>query len=221
MQPIKLYSHASGPNPWKSVIIMLELGIPFESIFLDFKQVKEAPFVEINPNGRVPAIVDDNGKGIKLWESCAINEYLIDKYDTDKRLTYDTEPEKYHLKQWLYFQASGQGPYIGQLVWFTKFHEEQVESAKTRYKKEAKRIMDVLNRALEGREYLVGDKVTVADLAFVPWDSIIGQVIPEGERVDAKTEFPHYYAWQQRLMARPSVKKTFELREQALKESGH
>ncbi len=67
MLPIKLYAHASGPNPWKTLIIMLELGLEYEIIYLDFKQVKEAPFVNINPNGRVPAIEDPN-TGIKLWE---------------------------------------------------------------------------------------------------------------------------------------------------------
>ena len=77
---------------------------------MDMAVLHTPVYEKVNPNGRVPAIEDPN-TGITLWESGAIIEYLIEKYDTSKSLTYDTEPEKYHLKQWLYFQTSGQGPY--------------------------------------------------------------------------------------------------------------
>ncbi len=96
-------------------------------------------------------------------------EYLISEYDTTHTLTYTTSPEKYYISQWLYFQMSGQGPYFGQASWFLYFHHEQLPSAQERYKNEIKRVLGVLNKALEGKEYLVGDKCTIADLCkFVP-----------------------------------------------------
>lgn len=96
--------------------------------------------------------------GIKLWESGAIIEYLIDTYDKENKLNLTTFPEKYHLKQWLHFQMSGQGPYYGQAVWFTKYHGEDLPSARKRYHDQLLRVLMVLNNALEGKEYLVGDK---------------------------------------------------------------
>jgi glutathione S-transferase len=108
IKPITLYSHASGPNPWKVAIILKELDLPYEEIFMDMADLKKPPYEKLNPNGRVPTIVDPN-TDITLWETGAIIEYLIDTYDKEHKLSLDTFPEKYHQKQWLYFQASGQG----------------------------------------------------------------------------------------------------------------
>jgi glutathione S-transferase len=121
--------------------------------------LKKPPFEKINPNGRVPAIVDPN-TGISLWESGAIIDYLIETYDKTNSLTYTNSPEKYQVKQWLHFQMSGQGPYFGQAAWFVKFHPEQVASAQDRYKDQIKRVLQVLDKHLSatGKEYLVGDK---------------------------------------------------------------
>lgn len=124
---------------------------------MDFNDLKKPPFEKICVNGRVPAIEDPN-TGITLWESAAIIDYLVETYDKEKRLTYTTTPEKFLVSQWVYFQMSGQGPYYGQAVWFHKYHSEQLESAKERYEEQIKRVLHVLNNALEGREYLVGDK---------------------------------------------------------------
>lgn len=88
-------------------------------------------------------------------------EYLVDKYDKDDKLSFSTFPENYHLKQWIYFQTSGQGPYYGQYYWFQKYHPEKVESAIKRYEDQILRVTSVLDRALEGKEYLVGDKLFV------------------------------------------------------------
>lgn len=122
------------------------------------EDVKGEAFTKLNPNGRVPAIHDPNS-GITLWESGAIIEYLIETYDKDGKLSYSTSPEKYYQKQYLHFQTSGQGPYYGQYGWFTLYHPEKIPSAIERYKDQIWRVVSVLDKILEGREYLVGDKL--------------------------------------------------------------
>ena len=91
----------------KVVIILKELGIPYESEYVEFAVIKKEPYINVNPNGRVPAITDPN-TGITLWESGAIIEYLIDQYDKEDKLTYREAPEKYYLQQNLHFQMSGE-----------------------------------------------------------------------------------------------------------------
>jgi glutathione S-transferase len=207
IKPITLYSHASGPNPWKVAIILKELDLPYEEIFMDMADLKKPPYEKLNPNGRVPTIVDPN-TDITLWETGAIIEYLIDTYDKEHKLSLDTFPEKYHQKQWLYFQASGQGPYYGQAAWFTNFHPEKIPSAIERYRKEMVRVVGVIDRGLEGKEYLVGNKCTYADLSFLTWHSLIDRVSKD-EPLDIAS-YKNYNAWIERLMARPAVKKVFE-----------
>ena len=124
------------------------------------KDLKKPPFEKLNPNGRVPAIEDPN-TGIVLAESGAIIEYLQETYDKDNTLNYTSSPEKFQVKQWLHFQMSGQGPYFGQAMWFTKFHHEKLKSPQDRYLNEIKRVLSVLDRHLEGKQYLVGDKAYV------------------------------------------------------------
>ena len=114
LKPIILHSHTSGPNPWKVAIILEELGIPYESKFHELPKLKEAEFTKINPNGRVPAIVDPNNGDFTLWESGAIIQYLVDEYDTQGKISYKGGKERYLENQWLNFQMSGQGPYYGQ-----------------------------------------------------------------------------------------------------------
>ena len=115
----------------------------------------------LTSNQRIPAI-DDPNTGITIWESGAIIEYLIDTYDKHSKLTLDAFPEKYHVKQMLYFQVSGQGPYFGQASWFGYFHPEKLPSAIERYQNEVKRVTKVLDEILKrnGGGYLVGDKCT-------------------------------------------------------------
>ena len=88
-----------------------ELGLTYEPVYLDFSagEHKKAPFTDLNPNGRIPALVDHHNGDFTLWESDAIILYLVDKYDTEKRVSVADEKERYHLIQWLFFQASGQG----------------------------------------------------------------------------------------------------------------
>jgi glutathione S-transferase len=142
--------------------------------------------------GDFPILLWTSLKDWRNVQSIAIIQYLIEKYDTTGRLTYTTGPEKYLVNQWLLFQASGQGVYFGQgnsrdlfdlcwveadewnsAVWFSHVHAEKLPSVISRYRKEIRRVLGVLDAALEGKRFLVGDKVTIADLSFVPWHSVI------------------------------------------------
>ena len=104
---------------------------------------------------------------------------------------------------------SGQGPYFGQKAWFSNYHAEKLPSAEERYGNEIRRVLGVVDAHLKktGSDYLVGDKCTYADLAWVTWNSLLGWLVPE---LDVKGEFPRFYAWNERLVNRPAVKKVLE-----------
>ncbi|TFK84287.1 glutathione S-transferase C-terminal-like protein [Polyporus arcularius HHB13444] len=209
---LTLYTHKSGPNGWRVAYVLEELGLTYESVYLDIPsgEHKRAPYTDINPNGRIPALIDHHNGDFTIWESGAIIVYLIDKYDTAKRISVADEKERYHLLQWLFFQTSGQGPYFGQLFWFMRYHPEKVPSAIERYQKEILRVFSVLDGVLAKAPggYLVGGKPTVADLSFLPWNDIAIRFGFEGvEGVDIPKQYPALYAWHQRLLEREPVKK--------------
>lgn len=102
-------------------------------------------------------------------------------------------------------------------MWFQRYHSEKVPSAIERYKNEIKRVTMVLNNALNGKEYLVGNKCTHADLSFIPWALYVPLVFPEEEKSIVE-EYPNYHAWLERLLARPAVKKVLKDKEDAKKE---
>jgi len=218
LKPITLYSHATGPNPWKVAIILEELGVPYASKMMDMGDLKKEPYEKKSINGRVPTIEDPN-TDITLWESGAIIEYLVETYDKSGKFHYTSSPEKFLTQQWLHFQMSEQGPYFGQAAWFSKFHPERIASATERYKDQIKRVVDVLNRHLQGKEYLVGDKCTYADLAFLPWQGMIGYIFGD-EALDTAKLYPNYHAWNARLTARPAVAKVFKDKTAAMS-AGH
>ncbi|EXJ95202.1 glutathione S-transferase [Capronia coronata CBS 617.96] len=223
LQPITLYAHGHSPNPVKVAIILEELGLPYKKVNLDGPALKQEPFISINPNGRAPAIEDPN-TGITLWESGAIIQYLVETYDAEHhKLSYPaTAVREYHqLNQWLMFQVSGQGPYFGQATWFLFFHPEKLPSAIERYLNEIERVTGVLDSWLAKHEFLVGDKVTYADLSFVPYAALVAKVpilnrdgklfVAEGEEGGEKKEkYPAYTKWLDTLMARPAVSKVME-----------
>jgi glutathione S-transferase len=151
LQPIKIWGNM-GPNPPKVIMLMHELGLEIDIQAIPFSEVKSPSYLSVNPNGRIPAIHDPN-TGLTLWESGAIIEYLLEKYDTENKMGFERgTPEYYLAKQWLYFQVSGQGPYYGQFVWFHRLHPEKVESAKERYAKEIRRVTGVVEGHLKGVE---------------------------------------------------------------------
>ncbi|KAL6920647.1 hypothetical protein FSST1_004673 [Fusarium sambucinum] len=210
LKPITVYVHSAGPNPFKVIIVLGELALPYTKIVVD--DPKEDWFVAINPNGRVPAINDPNNN-IMLWESGAIMEYLVETYDINKRLSGTNPSNKWEIKQYLHFQMSGQGPYYGQAMWFHKCPQD-IPIAKQRYAGEILRVIVVLDKILEGKKYLVDGKLTYADLAFVPWNRVISQhplfetSLWEGN--DVVHQYPNFSAWHERLNNLPSVKAAYK-----------
>ena len=216
IKPIKIWGQ-DGPNPPKVAMLVEELGLPHEIIPVSFGDVKKPEFLKINPNGRMPAIYDPN-TDLTLWESGAIIEYLIEKYDTDRKLSYAPgSNDAYHTKQWLYFQVSGQGPYYGQAVWFKRNHPERVQSALDRYLNEMKRVTSVLDGHLKkqkekyGNEpWLVGDRITYADLAFLTFQLFVPDILSEDLKPFDLDQFTEVSGWVARLKERPAVKKVLE-----------
>ncbi|KAK3906986.1 glutathione S-transferase [Staphylotrichum tortipilum] len=219
LKPIKVYGK-QGPNPPKVAIILDELNIPKEIDSVPFSDVKKPEYTAINPNGRLPSIHDPN-TGLTLWESGAILEYLIETYDKDQKLSFAPgSSEAYHAKQWLFFQTTGQGPYYGQAVWFIKYHPEKVQSAVERYVNEVKRVTGVVEGHLARQKaehgakesfdgpWLVGNKLSYVDFAFVPWQLAASKIFPEYGFDNA--EFPLVTEWVAKLNARESVKTAME-----------
>ncbi|KAF7185703.1 Glutathione S-transferase-like protein tpcF [Pseudocercospora fuligena] len=197
------------------LIILEELQIPYELEEIPFAEIKQEPYISLNPNGRVPTIEDPN-TGITLWESGAIIEYLVETYDKGKTLQYTSSPEKYLQSQWSYFQTSGQGPYFGQLGWFSIYHPEKIPSVLDRYKGEVRRVLGVIDAHLTktGQDYLVGEKLSYVDLMFVPWHEIAPKLLMgEGFLDEWEKTWPKTWDWHQKLMAREGVQRTQALRE--------
>ncbi|KAK4121286.1 glutathione S-transferase [Parathielavia appendiculata] len=191
-------SAAPRPNPWKVVFAREELGLNYEVKSFRFDDVKNKLFTDINPNGRVPAIEDPN-TGLTLWESGAIYQYIVDVYqyivdvyDTDKRLTHAALNDRHLCNQWLHFQTSGQGPHFGQAGWFRHLHPIQVPPAIERYAKEVRRVL------ASWTAWLIGGKMTFADMAFVPWNFRLSEVLMQSWD-EVWAGLPHVRAWHERM----------------------
>ncbi|KAE8148741.1 glutathione S-transferase Ure2-like protein [Aspergillus avenaceus] len=216
LKPIRLYGGSFGPNPFKVSIILSELNLPVDPVPMDFGKLKTPAYEAINPNGRLPAIHDPN-TGITLWESGAIIEYLIEIYDKENTISFAPgTPEAHQARQWHHFQASGQGPYYGQAVWFKRYHPERVQSAVDRYVGEIKRVSRVLDKWLETREWLVGNKLSYADLAFVSWQNGAKSLLSD-EGYD-ENEFEHLTAWLERMNSRETVKELIDRQDRMIQE---
>jgi len=169
---LQLYSLPT-PNGVKVSILLEETGLPYEPHLVDFgshDQMSPA-FLSLNPNNKIPAIVDPDGPGGKplgLFESGAILLYLADK--TGKFIPKDAAG-RYETIQWLMWQMGGIGPMFGQLGFFNKFAGKDYEDKRPRdrYVAEAKRLLGVLDGRLAGRQWIMGDEYTIADIATFPW----------------------------------------------------
>ncbi|KAK2609223.1 Transcriptional regulator ure2 [Conoideocrella luteorostrata] len=210
IKPVKVWGKG-GPNPPKVAMVLEELGVPYELVAVPLADVKKPDYLAVNPNGRLPSIYDPN-TNLTLWESGAIVEYLVEKYDTDHKISFEPGSlESYHAKQFLFFQASGQGPYYGQAGWFKLFHHEKVPSALDRYIKEVNRVTGVLEKVLAEKAvtvgddgpWLVGGKYSFADIAFISWQNVITAVLDETEY--KAEDFPYVKAWMERMKARPAI----------------
>ena len=193
---IDLYTSAT-PNGWKVSIMLEELGLPYEvrAIALDTLEQKEHWFLRINPNGRIPAIVDRDEDDFAVFESGAILVYLAEK--TGKLLPKPAR-ERSVVLQWLMFQMAGVGPMQGQSNVFFRYAPEKIEYAIRRYQNETKRLYTVLDKRLADVEYLAGD-YSIADIATWPWVILHGWA---GVEID---DLPNLRSWIERVGERPAV----------------
>ena len=192
---IELYTAAT-PNGHKISIALEELGLPYEVHALSFdRQEQKAPeFLRINPNGRIPAIVDD---GFAVFESGAILLYLAEK--TGQLLPSDPKGRSLAI-QWLMFQMGGVGPMQGQANVFFRYFPEKLQGAIDRYQHETRRLYEVLDRRLSEAEYLAGD-YGIADIATFPWVRIHDWA---GVAIDG---LEHLQRWMDAIAARPAVQR--------------
>ncbi len=190
---------ASTPNGWKVTVLLEELAIPYRVIPVDLAQREQKAdwFLAINPNGRIPAIVDRDNDDFAVFESGAIMLYLAQK--TGRLLP--TEPKAAsRVIQWLMFQMSGVGPMMGQANVFYRYFPEKIPAAIERYHNECRRLFEVLNGQLLGREYLCDD-YSIADIANWCWVRIHRWSGVNIEGLDA------LQAWLVRLEARPACQR--------------
>ncbi len=199
---ITLYT-APTPNGHKISVMLEEIGLPYEVRVLDLSkgEQKEDWYLKINPNGRIPAIVDHDNDDFAVFESGAILLYLAEK--TGKLLPRE-EKARSRVIQWLMFQMAGVGPMQGQAHVFTRYFPEKIPAVIARYQNETKRLYTVLDRQLAGRDYLV-DEYSIADIANWCWVRI-----HEWAGVDI-ADLPNLKAWLARIGARPAVQRGIEI----------
>lgn len=201
---IDLYT-ASTPNGWKASVALEELALPYtvHPINLGKKEQKLPEFLRINPNGRIPAIVDRNEGNFAVFESGAILIYLAEKTG---RLLPVVMKRRSQVIQWLMFQVGGVGPMQGQANVFYRYFPEKIPSVIERYQSETKRLYGVLNTRLEDREYLVED-FSIADIAHWTWVRI-----HDWAGVDV-SEFHNLRRWMNTMAARPACARGVEIPE--------
>ncbi len=196
----------SGPNPMKVALLLEELELPYRPIPVDMLkgQQHDEAYLAINPNGKVPAIVDN---GVTVFDSNAILLYLAEK--TGKFLSSDTPAGRGGLLSWLMFVATGVGPYSGQSVHFHHGAPEQIAYAKNRYKREVERHYKVLDERLGHRRFLLGETYTIVDMALWGWARMLPRVLNDEHAMD---QFPHVKAHFEAINARPAAQKAEKLR---------
>lgn len=211
---IQLYSLPT-PNGLKISIALEELGLPYEPHLVSFgtNEQKSPEFVSLNPNGRIPAIIDPNGpdgKPIGLFESGAILVYLAEK--TGKLMPTDAAG-RYEVLQWLFFQMAGIGPMFGQFGHFYKFAADKVANNSypvERYRDESKRLLGVLESRLKGRQWIVREEYSIADIACFTW--VRGIDVSYGGRAVVELDsFPSVVDWLNRCIARPASQRGFNV----------
>lgn len=210
---LQLYSLPT-PNGVKVSIMLEEIGLPYEphTINIGQNETWEPEFLSLNPNGKIPAILDPNGPGGKpfaLFESGAILIYLAEK--TGQFLPTDPA-QRYETLQWLFFQMAAVGPMFGQLGYFHKFAGREIEDKRPleRYRAESQRLLGVLETRLEGRTWIMGDDYTIADISLLGWVRNLIGFYGAGDLVDYAS-LTHVPAWLARGLARPAVQRGLEI----------
>jgi GST-like protein len=204
---LQLYSLPT-PNGVKVSIMLEEIGLPYEPHLVDFANNDQLTpeFLSLNPNNKIPAILDPNGPGgrpLPLFESGAILLYLAEK--TSRLLPHDAAG-RYQTIQWLMFQMGGIGPMFGQVGFFNKFAGKDYEDKRPRdrYVAESKRLLNVVDRQLADRAWIMGETLTIADLAIFPWiNNLIG--FYEAADLVGIDNFPNVVRTLRSFLARPAV----------------
>lgn len=199
---IDLYTAAT-PNGHKVSIALEELNLPYQVINLDLGKLeqKQPSFLQINPNGRIPAIVDHSADDFAVFESGAILVYLAEK--TGRFMPHDAKGRSI-VMQWLMFQMGGLGPMMGQANVFFRYFPEKIPAAIERYQNESRRLLTVLDAHLADHEYLAGD-YSIADMATWPWARIHAW---GGISIDG---LDHLQRWIKLVGARPAVLRGMEV----------
>jgi len=210
---IQLYS-LNTPNGVKASIMLEETGLPYEAHLVDItnNESHTPEYLSLNPNGKIPAIIDPNGPGgkpIGLFESGAILIYLADK--SGQFLSKD-EATRYETIQWVFFQNAGIGPMFGQVGFFNKFAGKEIEDKRPlkRYVDEAKRLLAVLDGRLEGRSWIMGDDYSIADISTLGWIRNLITFYEARDLVEFDT-LKNVPAWLERGLARPAVQRGLEI----------
>jgi GST-like protein len=210
---IQLYS-LNTPNGVKASIMLEETGLPYEAHLVDIgKNESHTPeFLALNPNGKIPAIIDPDGPGgqpLGLFESGAILLYLADK--TGQFIAADAA-RRWETIQWLFFQMASIGPMFGQLGFFHKFAGREIADKRPleRYVNESKRLLGVLDGRLDGRSWLMGDDYSIADIATIGW---VNNLITfyEAREIVEFDRFTHVVGWLDRALARPAVQRGLQI----------
>ncbi|KIJ32422.1 hypothetical protein M422DRAFT_35824 [Sphaerobolus stellatus SS14] len=201
-KPITLYTAAT-LNGYSISIALEELRVPYDLkvIALKEKEQKSEWFLKINPNGRIPAIVDHKNNDFPVSESSAILLYLAQHYDPDNKLSYDPVKEANlhsEVLQWIFFAHGGLGPMQGEANHFLLWTPEKIPYGIKRYQDETKRLYSVIEKRLEGREWLVGSHYSMADIKAYPW-------IAQKVGIIEHSEFPNIQVWMSRIKARPET----------------
>jgi GST-like protein len=210
---LQLYSLPT-PNGVKVSILLEELGLPYEAhlVSFDTRDQFSPEFLSLNPNNKIPAILDPDGPGgqpLALWESGAILIYLAEK--TGRFLPSDPA-KRYETLQWLMFQMGGIGPMFGQVGFFHLYAGKDYadKRPRDRYVAESARLLGVLDQRLAGRDWIMGDQYTIADIAILPWVRNLVEHYGAGELVG----YPRFEevqrvlsAWQQR----PAVQRGLDM----------
>lgn len=212
---IQLYSLPT-PNGVKASIMLEETGLPYEPHLVSFKKHDQMSpeFLSINPNNKIPAILDPNGpdsRPLALFESGAILIYLADK--SEQFIPGDTAG-RYETIQWLMFQMGGIGPMFGQIGFFNKFGGKDYEDKRPlqRYLDESRRLLGVLEGRLTGRDWIMGDQYTIADIATFPWVRNLIGFYEAGDLVGIQ-DFPEVLRALAAFVARPAVIKGLNIPE--------
>jgi GST-like protein len=202
---IRFYYHPT-PNPAKVALLLEETGLPYELVPVDTRKGEQhdPAFVAINPNAKVPAIVDldgPGGKSARVFDSTAILIYIAEKANAFLGAPED-RPE---LLSWLMFIASGLGPFSGQAVHFQHAAPEGLDYARNRYRREAERHYEVLDRHLEGRDWIAGDSYTIADISAWGWLERAERVLKG--KTDPLADYPNLKRLFETVDARPAAQR--------------